>query len=94
MSNNQLSSNGSIYEFQGHITKDELSTRNNANAQAAEEEHIQNENGPIKTDVIAAKESPGYFANRHGITFDQLLKLNGMEKETYEIVPGQTLRVK
>lgn len=94
LSNNQLSSNGSIYEFQGHITMDELSARNNAQAAAEQQNNIQNENGPIETDVITAEESPGYFANRHGITFDQLLKLNGMEKETYEIVPGQTLRVK
>lgn len=90
LSDNQLSADGTTYAFQGHITMNELSARNNAQAATQQESTSQSQT----TTTVLQGESPEQIASRSGISVDQLLALNGMTKIDYFFAPGQQVRIK
>lgn len=92
LSSNQLLADGTTYAFQGYMIMNELSARNNANAQAATQQETTNQS-PTATTVLQG-ESPEQIASRNGISVDQLLALNGMTKDNYFFAPGQQVRIK
>lgn len=90
LSSNQLSADGTTYEFQGHMTMNELSARNNAQAATQQGSTSQSQT----TTTVLQGESPEQIASRSGISVDQLLALNGMTKIDYFFAPGQQVRIK
>ncbi|MGM0183488.1 hypothetical protein IGK74_002454 [Enterococcus sp. AZ150] len=92
LSSNQLSADGTTYEFQGYMTMSGLSARNNASAQVATQQETTNQSQTTTT--ILQGESPEQIASRNGISVDQLLSLNGMTKNNYFFAPGQQVRIK
>lgn len=91
-----LTGRGQNYQYLGNLTKEQfLQQKDEGNSTSSPEvpQAIESAQEPLYVTFEKEDSGPTQFAEKHGITLQQLFELNGLSLDSV-LYPGQSLRIK